>query len=75
MPSTNGPSGRTGRLWAAPSVRRWRRGYRRVTVLLPSGWSLGVRIRVRVRIRVLSGMTAAGRRAIAAAAGAAAELN
>jgi hypothetical protein len=44
---TSGPSGRTGRLWAVPTDRHWRRGCRRacrrVSALLL--WDLGVRIR------------------------------
>jgi hypothetical protein len=70
VPSTNGPSGRTGRPLAASIVRCWRRGYRRSRRRVAG--LLGVRIRARVRIRVqnlvLFGMAAADRRAIAASA-------
>jgi hypothetical protein len=70
VPSTNGPSGCTGRPSGASTVRCWRRGYRRCRRRVAG--LLGVRIRARVRIRVqslvLSGMAGAGRRAIAALA-------
>jgi hypothetical protein len=70
VPSTNGPSGRNCRLSAVSSVRRWRRGYRRmcrrVTDLL--GFRIRVQVPIRVRNRVLSMMMAAARRATAAAA-------
>ena len=70
MPSTNGPSGCNCRLSAVSSVRRWRRGYRRVcrrvTVLL--GFRIRVRVPIRVWNRVLSVMMAADRRATAAVA-------
>ncbi len=73
---TNGPSGRTGRLWAVPTDRHWCRGCRRaccrVSALLL--WDPGVRIRglvrIRVRIRALSVVLAADRIAtVAQAAG------
>ncbi len=70
VPSTNGPSGHTGRPLAASNVQCWRRGFRRARRRVAG--LLGFRIRVRVRIRarnlVLSEMAAADRRAIVASA-------
>ncbi len=41
---TSGPSGRTGRLWAAATGRHWRRGCRRrVSALLLSDYGLRIR--------------------------------
>jgi hypothetical protein len=68
---TSGPSGRTGRLWAAATGRHWRRSCRRrVSALLLSDYGLRIRglVRIRARIRVLCVVLAADRRAIEARA-------